>query len=128
MKVRRRTALGRVASLLAFAAVTLLLGLGVAPVTVRADAAQEDGIVVNLHDYDREDINAERHDMKFGDKQDNTFNEYTHGNQMFAEIVQRKLLGGTQLLITQRLTPGRVSPICLEEMAPAETIFTTSRM
>lgn len=94
MKVRRRTALGRVASLLAFAAVTLLLGLGVAPVTVRADAAQEDGIVVNLHDYDREDINAERHDMKFGDKQDNTFNEYTHGNQMFAEIVQRKLLGG----------------------------------
>ena len=44
MKVRRRTALGRVASLLAFAAVTLLLGLGVAPVTVRADAAQEDGM------------------------------------------------------------------------------------
>lgn len=55
MKVRRRTALGRVASLVAFAAVTLLLGLGVAPAAAWADAAQDDGIVVNLHDYDRSD-------------------------------------------------------------------------
>lgn len=95
MKVRRRTALGRVASLVAFAAVTLLLGLGVAPAAAWADAAQDDGIVVNLHDYDRSDgrgkINDDRHAMKFGDANDNTFNEYTHGNQMFAEIVQRKL-------------------------------------
>lgn len=97
MKVPRRTALGRVASLVAFAAVTLLLGLGVAPAAAWADAAQEDGIVVNLHDYDRDrsggqrKINDSRHAMKFGDMNDNTFNEYTHGNQMFAEIVQRKL-------------------------------------
>ncbi|MBM6816582.1 hypothetical protein H6A23_05320 [Olsenella uli] len=94
MKVRRRTALGRAVSLLAFAAATMLLGLGVAPATAWADAAQEDGIVVNLHDYDRSGwgtINDSLHAMKFGDMNDNTFNEYTHGNQMFAEIVQRKL-------------------------------------
>lgn len=95
MKVRRRTALGRVASLVMFAVAMLLLGLGVAPVAAWADAAQDDGIVVNLHDYDRSDawgkINENRHAMKFGDANDNTFNEYTHGNQMFAEIVQREL-------------------------------------
>ena len=95
MKVRRRTALGRVASLVMFAVAMLLLGFGVAPVAAWADAAQDDGIVVNLHDYDRSDawgkINENRHAMKFGDANDNTFNEYTHGNQMFAEIVQREL-------------------------------------
>ena len=95
MKVRRRTALGRVASLVMFAVAMLLLGFGVAPVAAWADAAQDDGIVVNLHDYDRSDawgkINENRHAMKFGDANDKTFNEYTHGNQMFAEIVQREL-------------------------------------
>lgn len=111
MKVPRRTALGRVASLVAFAAVTLLLGLGVAPAAAWADAAQEDGIVVNLHDYDRDrsggqrKINDNRYDMKFGDANDNTFNEYTHGNQMFAEIVQRNL-SGDGYPILNRLTTG----------------------
>ncbi len=102
MRVRKRLAIGRVASLLAFAAVTLLLGLGVAPAAAWADAAQEDGIVVNLHDYDRigqqGTINDDRYAMKFGDMNNNTFNEYTHGNQMFAEIVQRQLSDGYPVL------------------------------
>ncbi len=103
MKVRRRTALGRAASLVMFAVATLLLGFGAAPVAAWADAAQDDGIVINLHDFNRSSrndtrsaINERGNAMKFGSSdQFSSWNQWTgSGNGAWANLVQNTLING----------------------------------
>lgn len=73
-----------------------------APQTAWADAAQDDGITVNLHDYDRTgspNINSDQNDMKFGSDNYSGWNHYVgKGNGAYANIVENNLADGYPVL------------------------------
>lgn len=97
--------LGRATIVCAALLTALVVGLGIKPTEAKADEASDNGIVVNLHDYERSgnngwssqstDINDD-HDILFGNTgSENTWNRYVGNNHgAWAGIVQNQLVGG----------------------------------